>query len=253
MSLRIEQSMTTLPIRPMNFAIEPPAVTSLPIAQSEQRFPVGRIFCVGRNYAEHAREMGHDAKKSPPFFFMKPANAIVADGGAFHYPAASMDVHHEVELVVALRSGGRRISPDQSMLHIFGYAVGLDMTRRDLQAEAKRLQRPWECAKAFEGSAPIGPVSRIGESPDLRGASISLMVNGETRQHALISDMIWDVASIVAHLSDLFELHAGDLIMTGTPAGVGAVQVGDRLQAEVEGLKPLHVDVAAPVLSQCNS
>ena len=205
-----------------------PAVT-VPIAGSGLVFPVRRIYCVGRNYAEHVKEMGNDPKGTP-IFFHKPATALALDG-RFPYPRASQDVHHEVELVVALGPDAR----------IFGHAVGLDMTRRDLQAQAKAGGRPWEAAKSFDHSAPIGQITR-GSSPMTSGA-ITLDVNGKRRQAADLADMIWSVDEILAALSHLFSLASGDLIFTGTPAGVGAVHRGDRLHGAIEGLAPLDVEV----------
>ena len=219
-------------------------VSSLPVSDSFQRFPVGRIFCVGRNYAEHAREMGHNPDREPPFFFMKPATAIVADGGTFPYPPLSGDVHHEVELVVALHRGGRDIPVADALEHVFGYAVGLDMTRRDLQGEAKKLGRPWDTGKAFDHSAPcsaVAPAAAIGHPT--RGA-ITLHVNGQLRQRGDLADLIWNVPETIACLSSLFTLMPGDLIFTGTPAGVGPVQRGDALNAAVEGVGELATAVA---------
>ena len=216
---------------------------SLAVEDTADRFPVRRIFCVGRNYAEHAREMGHDDRE-PPFFFMKPADALVADGGTFPYPSHSQDVHHEIELVVGLGSGGRDIPVERALEHVWGYAVGLDMTRRDLQGEMKKAGRPWEVGKAFDSAAPCGalvPASRIGH-PDK--GMIRLSVNGEQRQKGDLADLTWSVPEIIAHLSALFVLKPGDLIFTGTPAGVGPVQRGDRLEGEIEGIGRLAVSVA---------
>ncbi len=223
--------------------IEPAAVVTLPIVGEAARFPVNRIYCVGRNYADHAREMGHDPDREPPFFFMKPANTIVADGGDFPYPALSQDVHHEVELVVALSRGGANIDASQALDHVHGYAVGLDMTRRDLQGAAKKLGRPWDTGKAFDFSAPCGalhPAARIGHPS--KGA-VRLTVNGETRQQGDLADLIWNVPETIAYLSTLFALQAGDLIFTGTPAGVGPVQRSDVMVASIDGLEPLTVRV----------
>jgi len=206
------------------------AQVTVPVQGTDKRFPVHRIYCVGRNYAEHVKEMGGVVGRDPPFFFSKPADAIVLDG-RFPYPAMSADVHHEIELVVALGEGGK----------IFGHAVGLDMTRRDLQAAAKKLGRPWDTAKAFDHSAPIGAIVP-GEKPLTKGA-ITLDVNGTRRQTGDISEMIWSVAEIVEELGKLFALKQGDLIFTGTPSGVGAVQRGDRLIGVIEGIGALNVDV----------
>jgi fumarylpyruvate hydrolase len=206
-----------------------PPVT-LPIAGTAERFPVHRVYCVGRNYAEHVKEMGGEVGRDPPFFFAKPPGALVTDG-RFPYPSMSSDVHHEVELVVAL-------GPDAK---IFGHAVGLDMTRRDLQAAAKKLGRPWETAKGFDHSAPIGPILRA-DAPLTAGA-ITLDVSGQRRQTGDISEMIWSVSEIIAELRKLFDLKAGDLIFTGTPSGVAAVKRGDRLHAEIAGVGTLDTDV----------
>ncbi len=207
----------------------PPAIT-LPIAGRSERFPVHRVYCVGRNYAEHAKEMGGDTSREPPFFFMKPAGALVT-GGRFPYPSASKDVHHEVELVVAL-------GPSAS---VFGHAVGLDMTRRDLQAAAKKQGRPWDTAKGFDQSAPISAI--VPATAPLTSGAITLDINGQRRQTGDISDMIWSVAEIIRELSTLFTLAPGDLIFTGTPAGVAAVQRGDRLHAAIAGIGTLDVEV----------
>ena len=214
----------------MSFAFPPAPTVSLAIAGSEHRFPVHRVHCVGRNYAEHVKEMGGEVGRDPPFFFAKPPDALVTDG-RFPYPALSQDVHHEVELVVALGPG----------LEIFGHAVGLDMTRRDLQAQAKKLGRPWEVAKGFDCSAPVGPIVRA-HAPLASGA-ITLDVNGTRRQAGDVSEMIWNVAEIIAELGRLFTLQPGDLIFTGTPSGVGPVSRGDRLHAEIAGVGSLGVDV----------
>ncbi len=214
----------------MSFAFAPAPTVSLLIAGSSARFPVRRVYCVGRNYAEHVREMGGEVGRDPPFFFMKPADALVTDG-RFPYPGSSSDVHHEVELVVALGPGAT----------IFGHAVGLDMTRRDLQAAAKKLGRPWEVAKGFDHSAPIGAIVPAGEA--LASGAITLDVNGARRQAGDLSEMIWSVPEIIAELGRLFTLQPGDLIFTGTPSGVGPVARGDRLDAEIAGVGSLHVEV----------
>ncbi|MBV6475079.1 MAG: fumarylacetoacetate hydrolase family protein [Rhodocyclaceae bacterium] len=218
-------------------------VPAVPVAGSEARFPVRRIYCVGRNYAEHAREMGADPTREPPFFFMKPAEAIVTSG-RMAYPPMTADLQHEVELVVALGRGGRDISAAGALECVFGYAVGLDMTRRDVQAELKAKGRSWEMGKAFDASAPISavvPATRIGH-PD-RGA-IGLKVNSQSRQHGDLADMIWPVADIIANLSAYVTLLPGDLVFTGTPAGVGRVERGDRLEGEIEGVGVLSVAIA---------
>ncbi|WP_219209857.1 fumarylacetoacetate hydrolase family protein [Variovorax boronicumulans] len=225
------------------YAIAPAPVHSLPIARERARFPVNRIFCVGRNYAEHTREMGHNPEREPPFFFMKPANAIVADGAAFAYPTLSKDVHHEIELVVALKTGGANIAAADALAHVYGYAVGLDMTRRDLQAEAKKAGRPWDTGKAFDGSAPCGELVPVAQAGHPAAGEIRLEVNGAQRQVGDLADMIWNVPDTIAYLSTLFTLQPGDLIFTGTPAGVGAVQRGDRLRGTVAGVGVLEAEV----------
>jgi fumarylpyruvate hydrolase len=227
----------------VGYVISPPPVISLPVEGSDDRFPVRRIYCIGRNYAEHAIEMGHDPDKEPPFFFQKNPDNLLPVGQDFPYPAKSTDVHFEIELVVALKSGGTNIPVDKALDHVFGYAVGLDMTRRDLQGEAKKLGRPWEIGKAFEHSAPCGPIvpaERVG--PLTRGA-VTLEVNGELRQRGDINQMIWKIPEMISYLSEYFALAPGDLIMSGTPAGVGAVKRGDRLRGRVEGVGELDVGV----------
>jgi fumarylpyruvate hydrolase len=226
-----------------DFVITPAAIVSLPIAGLRQRFPVNRIFCVGRNYADHAREMGHDPNREPPFFFMKPPSALLDDNQNLPYPKQTSDLHHEVELVVALGQGGSNIPVEQAAAHIYGYGVGLDMTCRDIQNQAKKLSRTWETSKAFDDSAPcsaLHPATVVGHPTKGR---IELKVNGEVRQEGDLSQMIWDVPETIAYLSTLFELQAGDLIFTGTPAGVGPVQSGDRLQAVVENVAELAINV----------
>ncbi len=226
----------------MDYVIAPPAQASLPVRASAARFPVHRVYCVGRNYAAHAVEMGHDPDREPPFFFQKNPDCLASDG-RFPYPPRSSDVHHEIELVVALGAGGSDIAPGEALGLVWGYAVGLDMTRRDLQGEAKRMGRPWEIGKAFEGSAPcseVVPASACGH-PE-RGA-IWLDVNGERRQEGDLAQLIWKVPETIAYLSGLFTLAPGDLIFTGTPAGVGPVARGDRLHGAVEGVAELRVEV----------
>ncbi|MQR01245.1 fumarylacetoacetate hydrolase family protein [Glaciimonas soli] len=225
----------------MQFAF-PPQQAVVPIDGSDTLFPVHRIYCVGRNYAEHAKEMGHSEREAP-FFFMKPADAVlpVANGsvGEMPYPSRTQDLHHEIELVVALKSGGKNILAADAANHIFGYAVGLDMTRRDLQGEAKKQGRPWSTGKGFDYSAPI---SSIHPASDLKTkGSIQLVVNGQVRQQGDIGQMIWSIAETIAHLSTYFELRAGDLIFTGTPSGVAAVVKGDVLDGSVEGVSGLKI------------
>ena len=226
----------------MSFVITPPAQVSLPVAGSPDRFPVRRVYCVGRNYAEHAKEMGHDPNKEPPFFFQKnPDNVTTA--GEMPYPSLTKNLHHEIELVVALKSGGVDIAAAKALEHVYGYAVGLDMTRRDLQDKAKDMGRPWEVGKAFELSAPITsihPAAKIGHPA--KGA-IWLKVNGTVKQKGDLADLIWNVPDTIAYLSTLFRLEAGDLIMTGTPAGVAAVVKGDVMEGHVDGVADLKVVV----------
>ena len=216
----------------------------LAIAGSNDGFPVRRIFCVGRNYAEHAREMGASGRE-PPFFFCKPADAVVpvpaGTVGQMDYPPRTADLQHEVELVIALGRGGRDIAVAAAASHVFGQAIGFDMTRRDLQKAAKEKGQPWEIGKAFDQSAPVGPIHRIEQIPLLTRGEIGLDVNGEARQRGDVGDMIWPVAEIIAELSGLFELVAGDLIFTGTPAGVGPVRRGDHMSGRVAGLGELDV------------
>lgn len=227
----------------MGYVISPPPVTALPIEGSDGQFPVRRIYCIGRNYAEHAIEMGHDPDKEPPFFFQKNPDNLLPEGKDFPYPAKSTDVHFEIELVVALKSGGTNIPVDKALDHVFGYAVGLDMTRRDLQGEAKKLGRPWEIGKAFEHSAPCGPIVPAEKVGELTQGAVTLEVNGDLRQKGDINQMIWKIPEMISYLSEYFSLAPGDLIMSGTPAGVGAVKRGDRLRGRVEGVGELNVKV----------
>lgn len=231
-----------------NFVFTPPPAVSLAVAGSTDRFPVRRVFCVGRNYAEHAKEMGFTGREEP-FFFCKPADALlpVADGttGKMSYPPKTSNLHYEMELVVALGKGGRDIPVEQAEDCIWGYALGLDMTRRDLQGEAKKLGRPWEVGKAFDQAGPIGPVHPRSAARPAEKAAITLDVNGERRQSSDISQMIWNIPESIAYLSGLFELQPGDLIFTGTPEGVGAVVAGDVLVGSVDGLGELRVEIVA--------
>ncbi|PWW46337.1 fumarylacetoacetate hydrolase family protein [Melaminivora alkalimesophila] len=232
---------------PSPYVFPPPLPASVPLAGSAARLPVHRIYCVGRNYAAHAREMGFSGREAP-FFFMKPADAVLppgADGtSVLPYPSQTAELHHEVELVVAIGRGGSRIPVAQAMEHVWGYGVGLDMTRRDLQAQMKQQGRPWCIAKGFDASAPVGPLTAAAEAGALDRAAIWLRVNGEERQRSDLGHMIWSVAEIISHLSTAWTLQPGDLVFTGTPEGVGAVQRGDLLEAGVEGLAPLRVQVA---------
>ncbi|MDE0112463.1 MAG: fumarylacetoacetate hydrolase family protein [Albidovulum sp.] len=224
------------------FSIEQAPVVALPVAGSAASFPVRRVYCIGRNYAAHAIEMGHDPDREPPFFFQKNPDNL-DPSGEFPYPPHSSDVHHEVELAVMLKSGGSNISVACSLAHVFGYAASLDMTRRDLQAEQKKLGRPWEIGKAFERSAPVGPVHPVSEVGHLSEGRIALKVNGIVRQDGNLNQMIWKVPEIIAFLSKYFSLSAGDVVLTGTPAGVAAVSRGDMLEIEIEGIEPVGVKV----------
>lgn len=230
----------------MSYVIPAPLQASVPVAGSTDSFPVHRIYCVGRNYVDHAKEMGHTGREAP-FFFMKPADAVlpVSAGttGALPYPAQTQDFQHEMELVVAIGKGGSEIGVDEAMAHVWGYAVGLDMTRRDVQGAAKKLGRPWETGKAFECSAPIGPITPAAQAGEVQRAAITLHVNGELRQGSNIEMLIWNVAETIADLSTYFTLQPGDLIYTGTPAGVAAVQRGDELVGAIDGLGELRVKV----------
>ncbi|MGF1650065.1 MAG: fumarylacetoacetate hydrolase family protein [Hyphomicrobiaceae bacterium] len=226
----------------MSYVFEPPPIVSLPIVGLSAQFPVHRIYCVGRNYAEHTREMGFDPDKEPPFFFQKNPDCLVLDG-RFPYPMASEDVHFEIEMVAALKSGGRNIANEDALSKVFGYGVALDMTRRDLQGVAKKMGRPWEVGKAFDHSAPATALSRADDVGHLRRGAIWLDVNGTRRQTGDLEQMIWSIPEQIAFLSGLFELRPGDLILTGTPAGVGAVRKGDRLHGHVDGLPDLNVEV----------
>jgi fumarylpyruvate hydrolase len=227
----------------MEYVIPVLPLPTLAVEGGRGRFPVHRIYCVGRNYAEHAREMGHDPDREPPFFFLRPADAIVTDGEDFRYPSHSTDVHHEVELVVALGSGGAGMPAARALDLVYGYAVGLDMTRRDLQAEAKKMGRPWDTGKAFDGSAPCSAVRRASEIGHPAKGAIRLDVNGKERQRGDLSQLIWKIPEMIAYLSTLFTLAPGDLIFTGTPAGVGPVERGDVLKGAVDGVGTLTVRV----------
>ncbi len=225
------------------FVIDPPQVPSLPVTGDSRRFAVNRIYCVGRNYADHACEMVHAPERGPPFFFMKPANSIVADGKDMQYPNLSKDVHHEVEMVVAIGKGGANIPADKALEHVYGYGVGLDMTRRDLQGEAKKMGRPWDTGKAFDQSAPCGAITPAAQCGHLEQGKIALLVNGQVRQEGDLNQLIWNIPDTIAYLSTLFTLEPGDLIMSGTPAGVGPIQKGDVLEGTVAGLTPLKIKI----------
>ena len=223
----------------MRYVFDPPATPSLPIIGSDERFPVRRVFCIGRNYAEHAREMGATVDASTPMFFCKPADAVVTDGADVPYPQATSDLHHEVEMIVALKAGGRDLDAISAAAAIFGYGVGLDLTRRDLQAIAKAKSHPWDVAKAFDHSAPVSALRLAGEVSPSADTTIKLHVNDTLRQQGRLGEMVHSVVDIIVTLSTLFELKPGDLIFTGTPAGVAALQRGDRFHAELEGIAVL--------------
>ena len=231
----------------MSFVFPPPAVVSVPVVGRAERFPVARVYCVGRNYEEHAKEMGFTGRE-PPFFFMKPADALVVidagQTGSIRYPRQTCNLHHEIELVVAIGTGGRNIRAADAHKHIFGYAVGLDMTRRDLQGEMKKQGRPWCIGKAFDHSAPIGPIVPAAQAGDVTHAEISLQVNGKDRQRSNVSKLIWNIAETIEHLSAAWELQPGDLIYSGTPEGVAAVVAGDLLVGQVAGVGELRIKVA---------
>ncbi|MBJ3774951.1 fumarylacetoacetate hydrolase family protein [Acuticoccus mangrovi] len=219
------------------------APVSLPITGAGDRFAVRRIYCVGRNYVTHIREMKEGDERDPPFFFQKPTDAVVESGSAVPYPPATSDLQFEVELVVAIGEGGRDIAVADALGHVFGYAVGIDLTRRDLQVEARAMQRPWEPGKAFDHSAPCGPIVPAAVIPAPLAATIVLEVNEETRQVASTAEMIWNVPEIIANLSAAYALSPGDLIFTGTPAGVGPVVPGDTIAARIDGLAPLTITI----------
>ena len=227
----------------MEYVFPPPAPAAIDVVDTDHRYPVHRIYCVGRNYAAHAREMGSDPDREPPFFFCKPADAIVANHSTIPYPSRTSNLHHEVELVVAIGQGGKNILPADALDHIYGYAVGLDLTRRDLQNDLKSKGHPWETGKAFDRSAPIGAITPAESKPIDKGR-IWLSVNDQLRQDADVADLIWSVPEIISELSALFELRPGDLIFTGTPSGVAAVKSGDRIEAGIDGLETLVISIA---------
>ena len=227
------------------YVIAPSPQPTIAVAGTDKVFPVRRIWCVGRNYIEHIREMGQD-ERAPPFFFAKPADAIVPDGGTVPYPSLTKDMHHEVELVVALKNGGRNISVAKANDCIFGYAVGIDLTRRDLQIASRDLKRPWEVGKAFDHSAPCGALKPASEIGHPAKGKIVLKANGQVRQDGDLNQLIWNVPETISKLSEMVELRAGDIIMTGTPAGVAATVAGDKLECEVEGVGRLTVTIGPP-------
>jgi len=230
----------------MSYLFTPPAVVSVPIVGLVERYPVHRIYCVGRNYEDHAKEMGFTGRE-PPFFFLKPADALVVvpagETGRMPYPTLTKNLHHEIELVVAIGQGGRHIAAADAMKHVYGYAVGLDMTRRDLQNDMKKQGRPWCIGKGFDHSAPIGPITPAVQAGDVTSAAITLLVNGQVRQSSHVGKLIWNIAETIEHLSAAWELKPGDLIYTGTPEGVAAVVAGDLMVGAVAGLGELRVQL----------
>jgi fumarylpyruvate hydrolase len=227
----------------MSFVIAPVAQPTVEVAGTTARFPVHRIYCVGRNYAAHVREMGADPDRNPPIFFSKPADAIVADGTQVRYPTRTTSLHHEIELVVAMGTGGRDIPASSALAHVYGYAVGIDLTRRDVQAAARKDGGPWDAAKGFDQSAPLSAIRPAAETGHLERGAIWLEVNSATRQRADLSEMVWNVAEVIAELSTWFELQPGDLIFTGTPEGVGPVERGDSLLGGIDGLGTLRTTI----------
>ena len=231
----------------MSYVFPPVERASVPVLGSVDRFPIHRIYCVGRNYAEHAKEMGFTGRE-PPFFFMKPADAVLVvndgDTGTLPYPSLTANLHHEIELVVAIGKGGKNITAADALQHVYGYAIGLDMTRRDLQNDMKKQGRPWCIGKGFDDSAPIGPITPVAKMADIAKAAIWLEVNGQERQRSNLSQLIWSIAETIEHLSSAWTLQPGDLIFTGTPEGVGAVVQGDLLEAGIDGLGTLCLRVA---------
>ena len=228
------------------YVIPPPPQAAIAVAGSDKVFPVRRIWCVGRNYVEHIREMGQD-ERLPPFYFAKHPDTIVPDGGTVPYPQLTKDMHHEVELVVALKSGGRNIPVAKANDHIWGYGVGIDLTRRDLQIASRDLKRPWEVGKAFDHSAPCGPLKPVSETGHPAKGYIRLKCNGQIRQDGDLNQLIWNVPEIIANLSETVTLEPGDIIMTGTPAGVAATVAGDKLECEIEGVGTLTVTIGQPL------
>lgn len=228
------------------YVFDAPKQASLAVQGTDNRFPVRRIFCVGRNYEAHAREMGNDPEREPPFFFTKPADAVVDTPCTIAYPKLTEDLHYEIELIIAIGKGGSGIAEADVLDHIWGASVGIDLTRRDLQAQAKKMSRPWDWSKAFDQSAPIAPIKPIADVPSVEAGRIWLAVNGEVRQDADLGDLIWSVREHVATLSQAMTLAPGDIVMTGTPAGVGAVVPGDVITGGVEGIAELQVTIGPP-------
>lgn len=225
-----------------NFIIQQPTIVALPVSGTDATFPVRRVYCIGRNYAAHAIEMGHNPDREAPFFFQKNANNLNTSGH-FPYPNKSSDVHHEIELAVMLKSGGDNISIDSALDHVFGYALSLDMTRRDLQGEQKKLGRPWEIGKAFEDSAPVGIIHSVADIGHPDQGKIELKVNGEIKQEGDLNQMIWKVPEMISYLSEYFTLAAGDVILSGTPSGVGPISKGDVMDVSIEGLGTMSIPV----------
>jgi len=227
------------------YVVQAPSVPSVAVMGSEARLPVRRIFCVGRNYSEHVREMGGDPAREPPIFFTKPADAVVPSGTAVPYPPRTGNLHHEIELVVAIGRGGAGIAAGDALAHVFGYAVGNDLTRRDLQAQAKKAGAPWDMAKGFDASAPVSPIRPAGETGHVGEGRIWLAVNGELRQESDLREMIWSVPEIIAELSTYCRLMPGDLVFTGTPSGIGPLVPGDRVEAGIDGIGTLEHGILA--------
>jgi fumarylpyruvate hydrolase len=228
------------------YVVTPPPQAAIAVAGTDKLFPVRRVWCVGRNYIEHIREMGQD-ERLPPFYFAKPADAVVPDGATIPYPSLTKDMHHEVELVVCLKSGGRNIPVAKANDTIYGYCVGIDLTRRDLQIASRDLKRPWEIGKAFDQSAPCGPIKPVAETGYLTSGKITLKCNGQIRQDGDLNQLIWNVPEIISNLSEMVALEAGDIIMTGTPAGVAATVAGDKLECEIEKVGKLTVTIGQPL------
>ena len=227
----------------MNYVISDFGRAEATVQNSQSHFPIRRVYLVGRNYAEHAREMGHDPNREEPFFFQKPSDAVLPTGSEFPYPPQSSNVHHEIELVVALKSGGSNIRPEEAMDHVYGYAVGIDITRRDLQQNMKKMGRPWEAGKSFDKSAPMSEIVPASVCGHPQSGRIWIKVNDELRQEGDLNQLIWSIPEIIVKLSESFELSAGDLIFTGTPAGVGPIERGDQLLGGVEGVGEIEVTV----------
>jgi len=232
------------------FVITPPATPAVAVSGADQAFPVRRVFCVGRNYAAHAREMGSDPNREPPFFFTKPADAVVPASGSVPYPPSTQELHHEIELVVALKGGGTDIAPERALDLVWGYGVGLDLTRRDLQAAAKKDGRPWDMAKGFDASAPCSPLQPVSAVGHPAEGSIWLEVNGQRKQEGNLNEMIWPIPDVIAYLSRFVALAPGDLIYTGTPSGVDALNPGDRVRGGVDGVATFELEIGNAAAAQ---